>query len=118
MMQDFLLYHIEAECYYFDKFKFSDRDNMEKVPYTLGACCPRLAAGFSSMLRMRLQPGICPFPVLGFWGKNTMPYAGRNVTGQNAAQRVSSYQSTQYWQVYGSTRGAIHAGGAILFYAF
>ena len=25
---------------------------------------------------MKLQPGIFPFPVLGFWGKNAMPYAG------------------------------------------
>ena len=27
-------------------------------------------------LRMQLQPGICPFSVLGFWGKMTMPSAG------------------------------------------
>ena len=27
-------------------------------------------------LRMQLQPGICPFPVLGFWGTMTMPNAG------------------------------------------
>ena len=25
-------------------------------------------------LRMKLQPGICPFSVLIFWGKNTMPF--------------------------------------------
>ena len=29
-----------------------------------------------STLRMKLQPGTCPFPVLGFWGKITMPNAG------------------------------------------
>ena len=27
-------------------------------------------------LRMQLQPGTCPSPVLGFWGKMTMPNAG------------------------------------------
>ena len=27
-------------------------------------------------LSMKLQPAIRPFPVLGFWRKNTMPYAG------------------------------------------
>ena len=35
---------------------------------------PRHKQGIT--LGMKLQPGICPFPVLGFWGKNTMPYAG------------------------------------------
>ena len=29
----------------------------------------------ASTLRMKLQPGIRPFPVLGCWGKNTMAYA-------------------------------------------
>ena len=27
-------------------------------------------------LRMQLQPGTCPFSVLGFWGNMTMPSAG------------------------------------------
>ena len=27
-------------------------------------------------LILKLQPGILPFPVLRFWGKNTMAYAG------------------------------------------
>ena len=26
--------------------------------------------------RPELQPGTCPLPVLGFWGKMTMPNAG------------------------------------------
>ena len=29
-----------------------------------------------STLRMQLQPATCPFPVLGLWGKMTMPNAG------------------------------------------
>ena len=34
------------------------------------------ALGAPSTLRMQLQPGIFPFPVLGFGGKFTMPNAG------------------------------------------
>ena len=32
--------------------------------------------GAQPTLRMQLQPGPCPFSVLGFWGKMTMPNAG------------------------------------------
>ena len=37
---------------------------------------PRSPPGLVATLRMQLQPGTCPFPVLGFWGKITMPSAG------------------------------------------
>ena len=30
---------------------------------------------YLAMLRMKLRPGICPFPALGLWGKCIMPYS-------------------------------------------
>ena len=38
--------------------------------------CRILFAKRTNTLRMRLQPGTCPFSVLGFWGNMTMPSAG------------------------------------------
>ena len=47
------------------------------APHRMITCTPPYGAGPGPpKLRMQLQPGICPFPVLGFWGKITMPSAG------------------------------------------
>ena len=59
-----------------------------------------------TVLRMKqhVQPGICPFPVLGFWGKNTMPHAGtmayRRYFPSTTSSRVLSeeQQNTAYLQ--------------------
>ena len=43
---------------------------VEPTAENVGRCAPQFTT-----LRMKLQLGICPFPVLGLWGKNTMPHA-------------------------------------------
>ena len=46
------------------------------------------------MQRMKLQPGILPFPALSFWGKTTMAYAGTmtfyGISRQLPVSRLSS----------------------------
>ena len=44
--------------------------------YIWGKSCTFEESSPISTLIMQLHPGTCPFPVLGFWGKITMPDAG------------------------------------------